>query len=160
MVLSPKPFDERKDPSLGAQAVIPRLGAKPRQIQGGTVVAPPPIVGLGTGGGFTYVLQDLRGGDPKALAQVEGAWQRFRPVMMTSFAFILGLLPLVLAVDASQLARRHVGTPVFGVMIFASLIGIFVIPPLYVAFQTFRERIRPSARAHKAADPDDVHPTA
>ena len=43
-----------------------------RQIQGGAVVplAPPPIVGLGTGGGFTYVLQDLRGGDPKALAQV------------------------------------------------------------------------------------------
>ena len=41
------------------------------QIQGGTVVplAPPPIIGLGTGGGFTYVLQDLRGGDPKALAQ-------------------------------------------------------------------------------------------
>ena len=41
------------------------------QIQGGTVVplAPPPILGLGTGGGFTYVLQDLRGGDPKALAQ-------------------------------------------------------------------------------------------
>ena len=42
-----------------------------RQIQGGTVVplAPPPIIGLGTGGGFTYVLQDLRGGDPKELAQ-------------------------------------------------------------------------------------------
>ena len=41
------------------------------QIQGGRVVplAPPPIIGLGTGGGFTYVLQDLRGGDPKALAQ-------------------------------------------------------------------------------------------
>src|ERR1700675_829209 len=72
MVLSFKPFDERKDPSLGAQEVIKRLGAKFRQIQGGIVVplAPPPIVGLGTGGGFTYVLKDLRGGDPKALAQV------------------------------------------------------------------------------------------
>ena len=52
--------------------MIARLGPKFRQIQGGTVVplAPPPILGLGTGGGFTYVLQDLRGGDPKALAQV------------------------------------------------------------------------------------------
>ena len=72
MVLSFKPFDERKDASLGAQEVIKRLGAKLRQIQGGIVVplAPPPIVGLGTGGGFTYVLEDLRGGDPKALAQV------------------------------------------------------------------------------------------
>ena len=63
----------------GAQGAVARrrrrhrpLGAKFRQIQGGTVVplAPPPIIGLGTGGGFAYVLQDLRGGDPKALAQV------------------------------------------------------------------------------------------
>ena len=53
-------------------AVIAGLGPKFRQIAEGTVVplAPPPIIGLGTGGGFAYVLQDLRGGDPKALAQV------------------------------------------------------------------------------------------
>src|SRR6202171_1083496 len=72
MVLSFKPFDERKDASLGAPEVIKRLGAKLRQIPGGIVVplAPPPIVGLGTGGGFAYVVEDLRGGDPKALAQV------------------------------------------------------------------------------------------
>src|SRR5260370_8529168 len=72
MVLSLKALDEGKDASLGVQEVIRRLGAKLRQIQGGIVVplAPPPIVGLGTGGGFTYVLEDLRGGDPKALAQV------------------------------------------------------------------------------------------
>jgi multidrug efflux pump subunit AcrB len=73
--------------------------------------------------------------------------------MMTSFAFILGLYPLVVAVGASQLARRDVGTPVFGGMIFASFIGIFVIPPLYVVFQMVRERIRPSVRPKKAADP-------
>src|SRR6202011_4286705 len=71
MVLTFKPFDERKDPSLGVQEVIRRLGAKLRQIGGGAVVplAPPPIIGLGTGGGFAYVVEDLRGGDPKALAQ-------------------------------------------------------------------------------------------
>ena len=71
MVVTLKPFEERKDPSLGATAIIARLGPKFRQIQGGTVVplAPPPIIGLGTGGGFTYVLEDLRGGDPKELAQ-------------------------------------------------------------------------------------------
>jgi hypothetical protein len=66
--------------------------------------------------------------------------------MMTSLAFILGLLPLVVAVGASQLARRNVGTPVFGGMILASFLGIFVIPPLYVSFQAMRERLRPSAR--------------
>jgi hypothetical protein len=76
---------------------------------------------------------------------------RFRPVMMTSFAFILGLLPLVVAIGPSQLARRHVGTPVFGGMIAASFIGIFAIPALYVTFQGIRERLRPSAR------PDATH---
>ena len=71
MVVTLKPFDERKDKSLGAAALIARLGQKFRQIQGGTVVplAPPPILGLGTGGGFAYVLEDLRGGDSKALDQ-------------------------------------------------------------------------------------------
>jgi len=66
--------------------------------------------------------------------------------MMTSFAFILGLYPLVVASGASQLARRDVGTPVFGGMILASFIGIFAIPPLYVLFQSIRERLKPSAR--------------
>jgi hypothetical protein len=43
-------------------------------------------------------------------------------------------------------ARRDVGTPVFGGMILASFVGIFAIPPLYVTFQTLRERLRPAAR--------------
>jgi hydrophobe/amphiphile efflux-1 (HAE1) family protein len=85
-------------------------------------------------------------GAPLLEAATEGARQRFRPVMMTSLAFILGLLPLVIATGASQLARRNVGTPVFGGMILASLIGIFAIPPLYVSFQWLREKIRPGAR--------------
>ena len=79
-------------------------------------------------------------------AATEGARLRFRPVMMTSFAFILGLLPLVIATGASQLARRDVGTPVFGGMILASFVGIFAIPPLYVTFQAVREKLRPSSR--------------
>lgn len=79
-------------------------------------------------------------------AATEGSRLRFRPVMMTSFAFILGLLPLVIATGASELARRNVGTPVFGGMILASCIGIFAIPPLYVTFQALRERFRRGAR--------------
>ena len=69
--------------------------------------------------------------------------------MMTSFAFILGLYPLVVATGASEIARQDVGTPVFGGMILASFIGIFVIPPLYVMFQAIRERLRPGARPNK-----------
>jgi hydrophobe/amphiphile efflux-1 (HAE1) family protein len=88
-------------------------------------------------------------GAPLLEAATEGARLRFRPVMMTSLAFILGLLPLVVAVGASELARRNVGTPVFGGMIFASALGIFVIPPLYVSFQWLREKLRPSTRPQK-----------
>jgi hydrophobe/amphiphile efflux-1 (HAE1) family protein len=93
-------------------------------------------------------------GIPLLEAATEGARLRFRPVMMTSFAFILGLLPLVVAIGPSQLARRDVGTPVFGGMLTASFIGIFAIPPLYVIFQSLRERLRKSARP-KTARPEE-----
>jgi len=66
--------------------------------------------------------------------------------MMTSFAFILGLLPLVIATGAGMISRRAVGTPVFGGMIAASVFGIFVIPMLYVVFQWMRERAGKPAR--------------
>ena len=90
-------------------------------------------------------------GIPLLEAATEGARLRFRPVMMTSFAFILGLLPLVIAEGPSRLARRDVGTPVFGGMLSASFIGIFAIPALYVIFQWIRERLRSSARPVEAS---------
>ena len=68
-----------------------------------------------------------------------GARMRFRSVMMTSFAFILGLVPLVFAHGAAQISRRDIGTSVFSGMLVASTIGIFLIPTLYVVFQTWRE---------------------
>jgi HAE1 family hydrophobic/amphiphilic exporter-1 len=74
-------------------------------------------------------------------AAIEGAALRFRPVVMTSFAFILGLFPLVIADGAGALSRRAIGTPVFGGMIASALVGIFVIPLLYVVFQRWRERV-------------------
>ena len=68
-----------------------------------------------------------------------GARMRFRAVMMTSVAFILGLFPLVIAHGAAQISRRGVGTPVFAGMIAASALGIFLIPMLYVVFESLRE---------------------
>ena len=81
-------------------------------------------------------------GHPLLHAATEGARLRFRPVMMTSFAFILGLLPLVIAEGASELSRRAVSTPVFFGMIAASTIGILAIPMLYVVFQSAREGLK------------------
>jgi hydrophobe/amphiphile efflux-1 (HAE1) family protein len=71
-----------------------------------------------------------------------GAKMRFRAVVMTSIAFILGLVPLVTANGAAMLSRRGVGTSVFAGMIFATSFGIFLIPMLYTTFQGIREAVK------------------
>ncbi len=93
-----------------------------------------------------FAIDQRREGKSILKSAIEGARLRFRPVMMTSFAFIFGLLPLVVAEGAGMASRRAVGTPVFAGMIAASCIGIFIIPMLYVVFQRMRERVgRPHA---------------
>ena len=102
-----------------------------------------------------FAVEQRRHGVGLLDSAIEGARLRFRPVMMTSFAFILGLLPLVIAVGAGAASRRAVGTPVFGGMIAASALGIFVIPMLYVVFQWLRERVgsRKPTPAAPSAEP-------
>jgi len=73
-------------------------------------------------------------------AAVEGAGLRFRPILMTSLAFNLGVLPLVLASGAGAAGRESLGTAVFGGMIAATIFPIFFVPVLYVIFQRLSER--------------------
>ncbi|MDN5929440.1 MAG: efflux RND transporter permease subunit, partial [Hyphomicrobiales bacterium] len=82
-------------------------------------------------------------------AAIDGARSRFRAVMMTSLAFIAGLIPLVFASGAGMLSRRAVGTGVAGGMIAASFIGIFFIPALYVVFQWLREHAHAVVRRRR-----------
>jgi multidrug efflux pump subunit AcrB len=70
--------------------------------------------------------------------------------MMTSIAFITGMAPLVWATGASEIARRSVSTPVFVGMLASSTIGIFLIPMLYVAFQSLKERTHRKQQAEPA----------
>ncbi len=71
---------------------------------------------------------------------LQGARLRLRPILMTSFAFILGTIPLAIATGAGAGARQSLGTTVVFGMLFATLIGIFVIPVFYVVIQRISER--------------------
>lgn len=70
-------------------------------------------------------------------AAMEAAKLRLRPILMTSFAFILGVVPLVIAAGAGSGARRALGTTVFSGMLMATLLGIFIVPVLYVVVERF-----------------------
>ncbi|MBV8798079.1 MAG: efflux RND transporter permease subunit [Hyphomicrobiales bacterium] len=93
--------------------------------------------------------QHVRGASVEEAA-ISGARMRIRPVLMTSLAFVLGLAPLVFATGVAMLTRRGVGTAVFGGMIAATLLGVFVIPLLYIVFErgrSWRWRRAPARQA-------------
>jgi HAE1 family hydrophobic/amphiphilic exporter-1 len=82
--------------------------------------------------------------------------------MMTAFSFLLGILPLVLATGAGAASRRSIGTTVFGGMLLATIVGVLLIPVLYVTFQWLRERFgsrRGHARTAEAAPPGEAAQT-
>src|SRR6266478_5509247 len=81
-------------------------------------------------------------GLPLVEAAIQSASIRLRPILMTSLAFILGVVPLVFATGAGENGRHSVGTTVFGGMIMSTILNLFFIPVLYLLIEGFRERRR------------------
>ncbi len=80
-------------------------------------------------------------GDDIKTAAVTAARLRFRAIMMTAISSLAGFMPLLIATGAGALSRRAIGSAIFGGLAFASFLGIFFIPALYVTFQTLAEKI-------------------
>jgi len=81
-----------------------------------------------------------REGKSPLKAAIEAATERLRPILMTSFAFIAGLLPLMFATGAGAVGNRTIGTAAAGGMLFGTIFGVIIIPGLYVVFATIAEK--------------------
>ena len=86
-----------------------------------------------------FAVQKNQQGMTIAAAAIEGARARFRPILMTSFAFIAGLIPLVLATGAGAVGNRTIGTSALGGMLFGTVFGVILIPGLYYLFAKMTE---------------------
>ena len=87
-----------------------------------------------------FAVQKHREGRTVFQAAIEGATVRLRPILMTSFAFIAGLLPLVFASGAGAVGNRTIGTAAAGGMLFGTIFGVIIIPGLYYIFASFGEK--------------------
>ena len=91
-----------------------------------------------------FANQLRRSGVPIRQAAQQAAETRLRPILMTSIAFVLGVLPLVVATGAGSASRNSLGTVVFGGMILSTILNLFVTPTLYVIIASIEERFLPS----------------
>lgn len=89
-----------------------------------------------------FALQRRQGGMSITQAAIEGAVARLRPILMTSIAFIVGLLPLIVAGGVGANGNRSIGVGAIGGMLIGTFIGILVIPAMYVIFQTLQEKVK------------------
>ncbi len=86
-------------------------------------------------------------------AAIQSSSQRLRPILMTSFAFILGIWPLVTAEGAGAASRQSLGTAVFGGMIVSTFLSLFIVPILYIVIGSLRERFVKSGRRTETGTP-------
>ncbi|MVN75547.1 efflux RND transporter permease subunit [Hymenobacter sp. HMF4947] len=89
-------------------------------------------------------------------AALEGAKARLRPILMTSFAFIFGLMPLLFASGAGGNGNRSIGAGAIGGMVFGTLIGVFFIPVLFMIFEGLQERISGPPKTQEQLEKEEV----
>ncbi len=101
-----------------------------------------------------FAEQLRRKGRSIAEAAIEAAELRLRPILMTSFAFILGVMPLVFATGAGALGRRSVGTTIVGGMLLSTVLNLIFIPVLYVLLSRILKHTPPPAQPQRPPTPD------
>jgi len=89
-----------------------------------------------------FAVQRQKAGLSIIQAAVEGAVSRLRPILMTSLAFIAGLIPLCIATGAGAMGNRSIGTAAAGGMLFGTIFGLILIPGLYVLFATMGHKMK------------------
>jgi HAE1 family hydrophobic/amphiphilic exporter-1 len=103
-----------------------------------------------------YAVQGRRRGQSISMSAIYAAKARLRPILMTSFAFILGLMPLVFATGVGEVGNRSIATgAAFGLLI-GTIIGVFNIPVLYVVFQWLQEKVKPITKAEGTNHTDEI----
>jgi multidrug efflux pump len=115
------------------------------------------IVGLATKNAILIIeyAKDLQASGKDLIeATLEAVHLRLRPILMTSFAFILGVMPLVVSTGAGSASRNAIGTGVAGGMFTATALGIFLIPVFYVVVRRiFKLKVKPAPTPEPGADP-------
>jgi hydrophobic/amphiphilic exporter-1 (mainly G- bacteria), HAE1 family len=99
-----------------------------------------------------FGIQRRRAGFSIVDAAFEGARVRLRPILMTSFAFIVGLLPLAFAGGIGAAGNRSIGTGAVGGLLIGTVLGVFVIPILYILFQWLQEKVSRKKIAHEGTN--------
>ena len=99
-----------------------------------------------------FAIQRRRHGMDLVAASIEGAKARLRPILMTSLAFIFGLLPLALSSGVGAVGNRSIGMGAVGGMLVGTILGVFVIPILFIIFQSLQERISGKPFAEKEVE--------